>query len=80
MFNKHTTAVQINLTSLYTTASVRAAGEVHHMNKCYHHVFNTVSSLVTDYPWGREKWSLTGGGCLWENLVDQCLLAEDDTF
>ena len=27
---------------------------------------NTVNSLVSDYPWGTTKWSLTGGGRLRE--------------
>ena len=30
---------------------------------------NTVNSLVSDHPWCKEKWSLTGGGPLWEDVT-----------
>ena len=26
----------------------------------------TVNSLISDHPWFAAKWSLTGGGRLWE--------------
>ena len=31
----------------------------------------TVNSLVSDHPWCKIKWLLTGGGCLWEKSTNK---------